>query len=106
MNRYAPRQIALLMAREIDPQESAPEDDEYIGEWVPEHSCGGVGDPTCAACWMNSYDAAVNRGISAGIVEIAREHLSRVHGVNLPAKIIRSTLEAAVNVEIRRQNNG
>ena len=28
-------------------------------------------------------------------VETAREHLSRVHGVNLPAKIIASTLEAA-----------
>lgn len=30
------------------------------------------------------------------MVERAREHMSRVHGVNLPAKIIRSTLEAAL----------
>jgi len=61
MSRYAPRHIALLMAREIDPQDGAPEDDEYIVEWVPEHSCGGTGDPTCAGCWMHSYDAAVHR---------------------------------------------
>jgi len=63
MSRFTPRHIALLMARAIDPQESAPEDDEYVGEWVPEHSCGGAGDPTCAACWMHDYDAAVDREI-------------------------------------------
>lgn len=57
MSRFwTPREIVLLMAREIDPQESAPEDDEYIGEWIPDHSCGGAGDPTCAACWVQSYD--------------------------------------------------
>lgn len=55
--RPTPREIVLFMAREIDGKD-APEDDEYIGEWIPEHSCGGAGDPTCAACWLHSYDGA------------------------------------------------
>jgi hypothetical protein len=57
-HQFTAREMALLMAREIDRQESAPDDDEYIGDWVPGHSCGGAGDPTCAACWMHSYDRA------------------------------------------------
>ncbi|WP_350351898.1 hypothetical protein ABS642_00865 [Microbacterium sp. A8/3-1] len=57
-HQFTLREVALLMAREIDHQESAPEDDEYIGDWAPTHSCGGAGDPTCAACWMHSYDRA------------------------------------------------
>lgn len=64
MSRFwSPRDIVLLMAREIDPQESAPADDEYISEWVPEHSCDGNGDPGCAACWMQSYDARAGSSV-------------------------------------------
>lgn len=65
MSRHTAREIVLLMAREIEPQEGAPEDDEYIGSWTPEHSCGGAGDPTCAACWMHSYDARTNREVGS-----------------------------------------
>ncbi len=61
MSRYTPRAIVLLMAREIDDSDpEVIEDDEYISEWEPAHSCDG-GDPTCAACWVESYDAAVSR---------------------------------------------
>jgi hypothetical protein len=56
-----PRAIVLLMAREIDPQPEAPEDEEYITEWVPDHTCGGHGDPGCAACWVQTYDDTVER---------------------------------------------
>lgn len=65
MSRLTARDIVLLMAREIDPQEGAPEDAEYISEWVPEHSCGGFGDPTCAACWMHDYDNRTNQSDGA-----------------------------------------
>ncbi|QPZ39714.1 hypothetical protein [Paramicrobacterium chengjingii] len=61
MSRITPRKIVLLMAREIDP-EDAIEDDEYIGDWVPEHRHPDwSGGPDCAACWVESYNAAVAR---------------------------------------------
>jgi hypothetical protein len=61
--RRTPREIALLMAREIDPQPGSPDDNEYIHEWVPGHlheewEYG----PDCAACWMHDYDRAVSGG--------------------------------------------
>ena len=64
--RRTPREIVLLMAREIDAlnaEESDPEaeDDEYIHEWAPKHRHGpSFGGPDCAACWMQSYDQAIS----------------------------------------------
>lgn len=50
------REIVLLMAREIDPQD-APDDEDYIREWAPEHRHPEWdGGPHCAACWMADYD--------------------------------------------------
>jgi len=98
MSRFTPREVALLMAREIDPQDDAPEDDEYIGEWVPDHSCGGVGDPTCAACWMHNYDDAVAREMPALIerssfgtdaARIARASVSDEHARRLVERSMR-----------------
>jgi hypothetical protein len=43
------------------------------------------------ACALHPYGT---KPITDEQTETAREHLSRVHGVNLPAKIIRATLEA------------
>ncbi|GAB2519618.1 hypothetical protein [Paramicrobacterium agarici] len=61
MSTLTARKVALLMAREIDP-EGAEEDDEYIEDWVPEHRhAEHDGGPDCAACWMHDYDAAVAR---------------------------------------------
>jgi hypothetical protein len=55
--------------------------------------------------YRDAADAILAAGFSRQVVsepepemvERAREHMSRVHGVNLPAKIIRSTLEAALD---------
>lgn len=64
--RRTPREIVLLMAREIDAMfEDEPdpesEDEEYIHEWVPKHRHGPeFGGPDCAACWLHDYDRAIS----------------------------------------------
>lgn len=62
MSRFTPREIVKMLAAEVDDSDPhLPDDSDGISDWEPVHSCGGDGDPGCAACWLHDYDRAVAR---------------------------------------------